>query len=197
MRVSAFRMEKIKQIQNKDFDFSEIIENNKVKVEIFQKDGVIRNNFTYQQHSYLIQSIRFADAKAGAITAANGLIIKFITDFHAINQVAELLFTGSIILIVIGILFSLMVVYPKSLNRKEKGIIYWEHIVNAGKEEYVQTVKNGEVDQLLESAIENNYSQAFILTKKFKKLNLAFTISLTGYLLAFIGIIICLIYKWW
>lgn len=191
-------MEKEEQHQTENIDYSKLIENGKLKVDVYQQDEVIlRNNFIYNQLNYLSRSIQIADAKAGALTAANGLIIKFVADYKGSNQITEILFMGSIFILIIGIFFSLMVVLPKSLRRKAKGIIYWEHIVNSGKLEYVRTIKEASIDLLLEDAIKSNYSQAYILSKKYKKLNIAFFISLFGYFVIFIGLMISLIYKWW
>lgn len=191
-------MEKVEQNKTEDFDYSQIIENGKLKVNVYQQDEeILRNNFIYNQINYLSRSIQIADAKAGALTAANGLIIKFVADYKGTNPISEILFLGSLFILIIGVFFSLMVVLPKSLRRKDKGIIYWEHIMNTGKLEYVRTIKEAKIELLLEEAIKSNYSQAAILSKKYKKLNIAFCSSLFGYFVIFTALMISLIYKWW
>lgn len=177
-------------------DLEYVTENGKLKVEIHQKEKTTRTNFTYQQHAYLNNSLRFADTKAGALIAANGLIAKFITDMadNSTYFVGLLLKIG-LFVIVIGIFYALFVVFPRSVQSNEKGIVYWEHIKNFGEENYVNTVANGDINNLLKKSIENNFSQAIIVTNKFKKLSQAFKVSITGYTFVFIALIINLFFE--
>jgi len=183
-------MEQPAEISKKN-TLEEAIEDGKMKVEIHQREGVVRTNFTYQQNTYLNNSLRFADTKAGALVAANGLIAKFITDLTGNSAyLVDLLLKCSLVAVIVGIFYALFVVFPRSVESKEKGIIYWEHINNYDKDEYVQIVAEGEVTELLKKAIENNYSQAAIVTNKFKKLSRAFKVSIAGYSLVFAALVI-------
>ncbi len=173
-----------------------IIEDGKLKVETHSRESSTRREFSYLQNGYLTNSLRFADAKAGALVAVNGLIVKFIIDFQESSLLLiEILFKVGIFIIIVGILLALIVVFPTKKNSSEKGIIYWEHIKNLGKDKYVKSIKDGPVENFLIKSIENNYTQATILTEKFNKLSLAFLISLGGYGAVFLGLMLMFIFQ--
>lgn len=178
-------MEEEKEIEipkNQEHPFEKIISDDRLKVEMKQTEGFLRNSFTTQQHVHLTNSIRFADAKAGALVTINGLVLKFITDLlHTTTGLSSLLLKIALIVLIVSILCSLIVVYPRFLNSKEKGIIYWENIQNYKKEDYIEEITNGDANKLLQSSVENNYYQAAILTKKFKQLLIGFQISIIAY----------------
>lgn len=183
-------MEQSAEIAKKS-DLEDVIEDGKVKVEVYQREGVVRTNFIFQQNTYLNNSLRFADTKAGALVAANGLIAKFIIDLTGNSaNIVDSLLKCSLVAVIVGIFYALSVVFPRSVESKEKGIIYWEHIKNCEKDEYVQIVAEGEVTELMKKAIENNYSQAAIVTKKFKILSKAFIVSIAGYALVCTALVI-------
>lgn len=158
------------------------IENEKVGVELFQSANATRYGFTQLQNTYLNNSLRFADTKAGALVAVNGLIIKFVADFLTKwNGIVHGLATVSIGLLVISILLSVIVVLPKNIKDNEKGFIYWRYIVNDTLENYKDQIKNRPTSELLDESIRNNYLQAIVLAKKFRWLHMAFVISLIAY----------------
>lgn len=166
-------------------------EDEKTKVELYYSEKSSRYTFTQLQNTYLNNSLRFADTKAGALVAVNGLIIKFVADYLPNWQGVEYwLGMTSIVLFVVSICISLIVVYPRNINKKGKGFIYWGYIAKDTLENYQNQIQNGPVSELLEESIRNNYQQAIVLDKKFQKLNLAFKVSYLSYfLLAVMGVL--------
>ncbi|MFK4997133.1 Pycsar system effector family protein [Bacillus sp. N9] len=176
--------------------WNNVISNNLLKVETKQTDGFVRSNFVDKQHAYLSNFIRFADAKAGALVTINGIILKFVTDMiGASNGYSGILFKLSLLLLILSILISVTVVFPKRLNSKEKGIVYWEHIHNYGKEAYMKAITEGDAQNLLISSIENNFIQATILTRKFKHLVLGFKVSMVSYVVIAVALLLKFLYK--
>ncbi|MBO1514348.1 Pycsar system effector family protein [Metabacillus bambusae] len=161
------------------------ISDGKVKVELHQREGFFKLNFTNTQNTYLNNSIRFADTKAGALVAVNGLIAKFAFDFFSTETTTyiKLLYVLGLAFLIQGIILSVYVVFPKKLNRKKKGIIYWENINEMELDEYVETIEAMEVKELLKRSMENNYFQARILTRKFNLLHYAFLSSMVGFVI--------------
>lgn len=171
--------------------FDKIIQDDRLRIEVKQTDGFIRNNFTTQQNIHLNNSIRFADTKAGVLSGANGLVLTYLFDqLSTSSGVSKVIFGLGFVCLIVSIFFSLWVVYPRFMNSKEKGLVYWEHITNYKKHEYVNAITQGDTSELLSNVVENNYTQAFILTKKFKKLEIGFKLCLGGYLIIALGFLI-------
>lgn len=171
--------------------FQSITNDGKIKIELYQRERSTKSTFITSLDNQLNNSLRFADTKAGALIAANGLTAKFISDLVLEgNSLITLLFKTGLLLVLAGIVASLVVVLPRRLRSKDKGIIYWENISNMRKDEYVNTVSELSVQELFEKRIENNYYQAQILTKKFSRLRLAFIISIVGYIVVCLGLIL-------
>ncbi|MCP1144676.1 Pycsar system effector family protein [Lysinibacillus endophyticus] len=173
----------------------EIIKNEKLQVETFTDDsqtaGVVKTNYSNNENVYLNNSIRFADTKAAALVAVNGLVAKFV--FDLINQQDKILQIETIIgfiFLMVGIGLSVLVVFPQKANSRTKGIIYWENIIQMDLDEYINTVEEMPPKELRKQILITNYIQSKILTKKFTYLRYAFISSLIGYcILAFVAVI--------
>ncbi|GAB1800858.1 Pycsar system effector family protein [Priestia megaterium] len=171
--------------------FQSITNDGKIRIETYQREKSTKSTFIASLDNQLNNSLRFADTKAGALIAANGLTAKFISGLDVKGSVLiSLLLNIGLLLVLAGVVASLVVVLPRRLRSKDKGIIYWENISNMEKAEYVDTVSELSVDELFERRIENNYYQAKILTKKFSRLRLAFIISIVGYIVVCLGLIL-------
>lgn len=171
--------------------YDKIIQDDRLKIEMKQTDGFLRNNFTTQQNLHLNNSIRFADTKAGVLSGANGLVLTYsIEQLSTATGVSKVSIVLGLFCLVVSILYSLWVVYPRFMNSKDTGLVYWEHITNYKKDEYMHAITEGDSSELLRNSIENNYTQAIILTKKFKKLEIGFKFCLVGYFLILGGLII-------
>lgn len=169
----------------------QVIQDNILKVEMRQTEAFSRNSFTTQQNNYLNSSIRFADTKAGFLTAANGFVFSYLLDkINGFSGVSEACMKIGIIFLVASIFFSLRVVMPRFVNSKDKGLIYWEHIKNYTKEQYVHAITKGDTKELQRCEVENNYYQALILTKKFRKLAIGFKLCIGGYILIVAGLLL-------
>jgi hypothetical protein len=178
-------------VEELDHPLDKVIKNDLLRVEMKQTEGFIRNSFTSAQNVHLNNSLRFADTKAGALVTVNGLVLSYVTNLISTSSgVSNWFFKASLLIIIVGILYSIAVVYPRSLNSKDKGLVYWEHITNYKKDDYVKAIIDENVSELLRNSVENNYAQASILTSKFKKLEIGFKISIAGYLAIAIGLII-------
>jgi Family of unknown function (DUF5706) len=165
----------------------------KIRVELYQRERFIKFNFVNGQNVHLNNSIRFSDMKAGALIAANGTLIKFGNDLIKAKFTLNIWIANiGMLLLMAGILFAILVVMPKRVNHKEKGVHYWEHISNYEKDDFVETLDDMEVSELLQKSMKNNYDQATILKRKFRTLRLAFIVSGSGYFLVGTAILISL-----
>jgi hypothetical protein len=183
MKVQELERSEEQQI-NKDYPkFEDTIENGKIRVQVNQTEGFIKANYTNTQNVHLNNSIRFADTKAGALVAVNGLIGKFVFDSVSAQQdlFSKIGLTIGLILLLIGIGVSVWVVRPRTVNSKQKGIVYWENIVAMEMGEYIDSIEEMDAKEIRKQGLINNYIQSQILTKKFSLLSYAFTSSLIGY----------------
>lgn len=170
---------------------NKVILDNRLKVEMKQTEGNLRNTFTNQQNVHLNNSIRFADTKAGVLSGANGLILTYVSDqLSNATSFSKLFLILGLVCLIVSILHSLWVVFPRFQNSKDKGLVYWEHVTNYSKDEYANAIIHGDTSELLRNSVENNYTQAIILTKKFKKLETGFIFCIGGYLLIMVGLLI-------
>lgn len=173
-----------------------IIKDGKLQVEIAttgtQTEGIAKTNYSNLQNTHLNNSIRFADTKAAALVAVNGLIAKFVFDLVAKqNQTLQIELTLGFIFLIIGIALSVLVVFPQKENSKAKGVVYWENIIQMDPDEYIDTIEGMDPMELRKHILKNNYILSKIITKKFDYLRYAFISSLIGYgILAFVAIII-------
>ncbi|WJN47512.1 DUF5706 domain-containing protein (plasmid) [Priestia aryabhattai] len=170
---------------------SKVILDDRLKVEMKQTEGNLRNNFTNQQNVHLNNSIRFADTKAGVLSGANGLILTYVSDqLSDATSFSKIFLILGLVCLIVSILHSLWVVFPRFQNSKDKGLVYWEHVTNYSEDEYANAIIHGDTSELLRNSVENNYTQAIILTKKFKKLETGFIFCIGGYLLIMVGLLI-------
>ncbi|EEL48093.1 hypothetical protein CN373_10975 [Bacillus cereus] len=175
-------MKEIKEKASYEEMLQNVIDDGKVKIELHQREKSAKTTFVINLNNHLNNSLRFADTKAAALVAANGLITKFVMELGVKGYtVSAILLKIGLFSILVGILLSLVVVIPRSKQSKEKGIMYWDNIANMEKQEYTETVTSIPNDELFEKQIENNYHQAEILKVKFKRLRTAFLISIAGY----------------
>lgn len=170
----------------------DIIEDGKIRIQVNQTEGFVKTNYSNTQNIHLNNAIRFADTKAGALVAVNGLIAKFVIDAISvqIDIYSKIGLAIGMLAIIIGIALSVWVVFPRKANQKVKGIVYWENIVVMEIGEYIDTVEEMSVKDIRKQGLINNYYQSKILTEKFQFLRYAFISSLVGYgILAVVGVV--------
>ncbi|HDH6812683.1 TPA: hypothetical protein PI969_002653, partial [Staphylococcus aureus] len=72
-------------------------------------------------------------------------------------------------------------VYPRTNNRSEKGIIFWDNINSMGEKEFIDKVKFEKEEELLEMMIQQNYFLAKTASMKYSIIRKVFIISALGY----------------
>lgn len=144
-----------------------------------------KDDFVKHHHNYLNDYIKFADAKALGVITINGLVMKMVYDHltNNINETKYFLLLLGFILLIIGIVFSALVVFPRTSDKQEKGLIFWENVNSFVKDEYVKEINNISEKELFDKMVEQNYFLAVTATKKYSVLRLAFLFSFLGYLL--------------
>ena len=150
-----------------------------------------RSNFVTQQNNHLNNSIRFADAKAGALMAVSGLVLTntlFVLDSTLKYQ--QIIYIFGLVCLVVGLVLSFIVVLPKAKNTDVKGLIYWENIQNYDQSEFINKVRNMDTVGYIDAWLINNYIQAQILTKKFQYLAASFKISLIAFALMLLSAVL-------
>ncbi|UTI88098.1 DUF5706 domain-containing protein [Mammaliicoccus sciuri] len=148
-----------------------------------------KDDFIKLHQSYLSDYIKFADAKALAIITINGFILKF--NFSNINinfnnTQSFFNFIGFISL-VISIVLAAYVVYPRTNNKSEKGIIFWDNVNRVKEEEFLNQIKLETEETLQDKIIQQNYFLAKTkrggkrASRKYKILRIIFFVSAGGY----------------
>lgn len=142
-----------------------------------------KDEFIKLHQSYLSDYIKFADAKALAIITINGFILKF--NFSNINinfnnTQSFFNFIGFISL-VISIVLAAYVVYPRTNNKSEKGIIFWDNVNRVKEEEFLNQIKLETEETLQDKIIQQNYFLAKTVSMKYAVLRKIFMISTFGY----------------
>lgn len=142
-----------------------------------------KDEFIKLHQSYLSDYIKFADAKALAIITINGFILKF--NFSNINinfnnTQSFFNFIGFISL-VISIVLAAYVVYPRTNNKSEKGIIFWDNVNRVKEEEFLNQIKLETEETLQDKIIQQNYFLAKTASMKYAVLRKIFMISTFGY----------------
>lgn len=142
-----------------------------------------KDDFIKLHQSYLSDYIKFADAKALAIITINGFVLKF--NFSKINinfnnTQSFFSFIGFISLI-LSIVLAAYVVYPRTNNKSETGIIFWDNINRMEEKEFIDKVQFEKEEKLQEKMIQQNYFLAKTASMKYSVLRKIFMISTFGY----------------
>ncbi|MEH6934262.1 Pycsar system effector family protein [Bacillus sp. JJ783] len=164
------------------------IQQEQLKVEVHQTKRSSKTNFSYQMHTYLNNSIRFSDVKAAGISGVNVTIFRLFFDPSTIQMSWGFLTLGaSLIGLLVGIVFAILSIMPRFMEKKENGLIYWGSVADMTREDYIEAIKGAEGDHLLEELLSQNYTLSLIAKKKFAMTKYAFLFSLVGYIFLIIG----------
>ncbi|OKL38235.1 Pycsar system effector family protein [Domibacillus mangrovi] len=148
-------------------------------------------DFIKHHHNYLIDQIKFADVKAAGLITVNGLIINLL--FKKISSdIYETIHFFSLfgcLMLLLAIVFSLLVVFPRTNAKAPKGLIFWDNITAMSKDAYIKEMKEISLDDLAEKMTEQNYFLANTAKRKFSVLKRAFYVSFLGYLLLMVAAI--------
>ncbi|UXV42429.1 Pycsar system effector family protein [Staphylococcus simulans] len=138
-----------------------------------------KDEFIKLHQSYLNNYIKFAYAKALAIITINGFILKF--NSSNINNAQYFFDFIGFISLVISIVLAAYVVYPRTNNKSEKGIIFWDNVNRVKEEEFLNQIKLETEETLQDKIIQQNYFLAKTASRKYKILRIIFFVSAGGY----------------
>lgn len=152
-----------------------------------------RTDYNRFEVSYLTDNIKFADSKAGVLIGMDGLLLRSAIDyFKSAGITTESLFETStfvgrlsVILgsafLILGIILSLAVVFPRRASGAKKGFVFWESIAKyPSVEAYTNDVMNVGEDELDRTMAEQQYYVSATATKKYRMLRRAFWASSLG-----------------
>lgn len=176
---------------------------NQVKIFDAEYESTMKN-FDFAKHinEYLNSYIRLADTKAGVIIALsigfitlliNQNIIEFLYAEYLntlIKMPAFYILTISLILLVLGLIFSIVVIFPRTSIKGKEGLIFWDNIKNIKKNEYIQKVLELNDKDIINCILEHNHDLAEVAGKKYRYLRLSIWIATIGLLL---GLLILLL----
>lgn len=143
--------------------------------------------------SYLTDNIKFADSKAGVLIGMDGLLLRAAVDyFKSAGITIESLFASSTsvgrfsvifgsVFLIVGIIMSLAVVFPRRGSGTRRGFVFWESIAEyPSVDEYTNDVMNISDDELDRKMAEQQYYVSKTATKKYRMLRRAFWASSCG-----------------
>ena len=87
------------------------------------------------------------------------------------------------LLLLVGVIFSLLVLLPRTNDKPERGLIFWENVSVYVRDEYINDLKSMKVNSLLEKMIEQNYFLSKVASKKYSVLRKAFLFTSSGILI--------------
>jgi hypothetical protein len=120
--------------------------------------------FSWQVNSYLNGYIQFGDAKAGAIVTFFTIVLGFYTGFWPEASKSGWFWLG-VGVSLLPIVMALLVITPRFIREKRKGMIFWEHIADHGSpEEYEEALRQ---TNLFEEIAKQNYRLAQISRQKY------------------------------
>lgn len=152
-----------------------------------------RTDYSRLEITYLTDNIKFADSKAAFLIGMDGLLLRAAVDyfksagikFESLLESLTLyerffLIFGSASLIV-GIMLSIAVVFPRRSSGLTRGFIFWESIARyPSADEYTKDLMNVTEDELDRKMAEQHYYVSITATKKYKMLRRAFWASSIG-----------------
>ena len=152
-----------------------------------------RTDYNRFEIGYLTDNIKFADSKAGVLIGMDGLMLRAAIDFFksagiafesllesltSVGHVSVIL--GSMFLIV-GIILSLAVVFPRRGSGVQRGFVFWESIAKyPSASDYTQDVINITEEDLDRTMASQQYYVSMTATKKYAMLRRAFIVSSAG-----------------
>lgn len=150
-------------------------------------------DFNKQEMTYIQDSIKFADTKAGALLGMDGLITKLAFDeirseSGTLYRIGDSLGLFNLTLLIVGVVFllagivlAIFVVFPRSSSKLHKGFIFWENVAEyKSAKEYTNEFMNLPEDEIDRKIAEENYYLATTATRKYQVLRHGFWVSSIG-----------------
>ncbi len=152
-----------------------------------------RTDYSRLEITYLTDNIKFADSKAGILIGMDGLMLRGAIDYFKSAGITfeslleSLTFSGRFFFIfgaaslIIGIVLSIAVVFPRRGSGLKRGFIFWESIANyPSADEYTKDLMNVTENELDRKMAEQHYYVSITATKKYNMLRRAFWASSVG-----------------
>lgn len=131
-------------------------------------------------NDYFNHYVTVSDAKAGAILAANFILLGGLINIQFCCCIAiPYILTG--IVSILSIIFCVYVLYPR-LPKAEKGLIFWENLKNYSTlDEYLNDVRQLDNSKVEEEYAKQNWHVSKVLSTKNKNIRsaiISFSVSL-------------------
>lgn len=152
-----------------------------------------RTDYNRFEIPYLNDNIKFADSKAGVLIGMDGLLLRAAVDyFKSAGITFESLLGSSTSVghfsvifgsafLIIGIILSLAVVFPRRGSGLKRGFVFWESIAAyPSADAYTKDVMGTAEDELDKKMAEQQYYVSLTATKKYNMLRRAFWASSLG-----------------
>ncbi|WP_298473186.1 Pycsar system effector family protein [uncultured Maribacter sp.] len=140
--------------------------------------------FSKGVNDYYNHYITVADAKAGVLIGISFVVFDFLKDLKHCNNLENILFYSSSILLMLTCTFSVCAVFPRN-PKKKKGIVYWENVKEfKDDEEYYEKITKLDLDKIEKTYSVQNYHLSKLLSRKYYFIRVA--------IIAFVPSLICL-----
>jgi len=135
-------------------------------------DGNTPEGFGKGVNDYFNHYITVADAKAGAILAANFILLGGLININfCCCIIIPYLLTGAVI--ISSIVFCCIVLFPR-LPKAEKGLIFWENVKSyQSVNEYLTDIRQLDISKLEEEYAKQNWHVSKVLSTKNKQVRKA------------------------
>lgn len=139
-------------------------------------------------NEYLNQYVAIADAKAGAIIAANVVTITLLASIIVPNKIFGITIFIAVVLFSISTVISTMVIYPRIVRNDVPGVIFWEDIRTFKNfDEYFSKLQKFDLFQVEREYASQNFTLSNILRTKHRFIRLSIILSSLGIALSFIA----------
>ena len=136
-------------------------------------------------NTYLNQYVAIADAKAGAIIAANVVIITLLASLDVPSKVFGIIIFIAVVLFSVSTVTSTLVIYPRILHNETPGVIFWEDIHTFKNfDEYFSKIQGFDLFQVEKEYAAQNYILSKILRIKHRFIRNSIILSFVGVVLA-------------
>ncbi len=152
-----------------------------------------RTDYNRFEMGYLTDNIKFADSKAGVLIGMDGLLLRgaieyyksagitFETLLESFTSVGRFSVIFGSAFLILGIVLSLAVVFPRRGSGSRKGLVFWENIAKyRSADDYMDDLMKVTDDELDRKMAEQQYYVSITATKKYHMLRRAFWASSAG-----------------
>lgn len=167
---------------------------NPLALSLSEKRAITTESFqpyVWNVHSYVNEYIRFADAKAGAVSVISGTLLGLlyagdlqkylvrtsIGDWNIMGWLSCLAF----FFLSLSIMFSVLAIRPRLKNNQPTGFIFWESILAFGSSnKLVENFMKESEQGLTEHLLSHLYTLSWISSRKYKWVNAGILAAVAG-----------------